>query len=129
VEAAEHTARMKPGIVVLAGRHEGPAGLRLELAAGMTEATGVPAVAEDVGLVLGLGSATAFCQLRKTFIPASKVGIHEQDPGEPLMYFDRALESRIGPQGLVWAYERVLGQGGGLVEAARRFARRYGSGR
>jgi hypothetical protein len=124
VEAVDIVEELSPGLVVLAGQVAGPAGMRLEVAASMTDCTGVHALPQDAGLVLGLASGAVFCQLRRTFIPASKTGLYEQDPGEPLMYYDRALESRIGAQGLAWAYERVLGQGGGLAEAAHRFARR-----
>jgi hypothetical protein len=119
---------LEPRLIVLAGQHEGPAGLRLEMASGMAEATGVPTVAEDGGLAVGLASGSIFCQLRRTFIPGSRAGFYEQDPGEPLMYYDQGLESRIGALGLAWAYERVLGEGGGLAQAAHRFARRQGRG-
>jgi hypothetical protein len=96
------------------------------MAAGMAEISGVPAIAEDAGLAVGLGSASVFCQLRRTFIPAPKAGCYERDADDTLMYYDRALEERIGALGLAWAYEKVLGEGSGIVEAAHRFARRRG---
>jgi tetratricopeptide (TPR) repeat protein len=126
-EALHIARRLEPQLTVLAHPRTGPPGVRHEVAAGMSDELGCPVVVADGGLATGLSRASIFCQLRKTFIRPSRASVYEKDSDRPLMYFDRALERRLGPQGLDWAYDRVLGDGGALVQAALRFARRQGT--